>query len=96
MSGSTSFSSLMHEVCVQRGWCGGIVDGKPTHVDDFIPASGTVSAAQFVNWLFLADGMDPDADPDKWQSHKDELRAAFVRHMGADVVDASRLKWDLD
>jgi len=96
MSGSKNYNSLMHEVCVERGWCGGIINGKATHVDDFIPASGTVPAAQFVDWLFLADGMDPTAEPDKWQSHKDGLRAAFVRHMGADVVEASRLKWDLD
>lgn len=65
-------------------------------MDDFIPASGTISAAQFVKWLFLADGVDPTMDLEKWQSHKDGLMAAFVRHMGADVVEASRLKWNLD
>lgn len=96
MGGSKNYNSLMHEVCVQRGWCGGIVDDKPSHVEDFIPATGTVSAAQFVDWLFLADGVDPNEAPEKWQSHKDGLVAAFVRHMGADVVEASRLKWDLD
>jgi hypothetical protein len=96
MSGSTNYNSLMHEVCVERGWCGSILDGKPTHVDDFIPANGTVSAAQFVDWLFLADGMDPNAEPARWQAHKEGLRAVFVRHMGSDVVDASRLKWELD
>jgi hypothetical protein len=96
MSGSKNYNSLMHEVCVGLGWCGGIVDGKPTHVDDFIPATGTVSAAQFVNWLFLADEVDPNAEPEKWQSHKDGLLAAFVRHMGADEVEAFRLKWNLD
>lgn len=96
MNGSKNYNCLMHEVCVERGWCGGIVNGKPTHVDDFIPVSGPVSTEQFVDWLFLADGVDPKAEPDKWQSHKDELKAAFVRHMGADVIDAVRLKWDLD
>lgn len=96
MSGSKSYNSLMHEVCVKWGWCGGIVDGKPTHVDDFIPESGQVTAEQFVEWLFRADGMDPFAELEKWQKHKDGLKDAFVRHMGSDVVEASMLKWAFD
>lgn len=96
MGGSKNYNSLMHEVCVELGWCGGIVDGKPSHVDDFIPATGIVSAAQFADWLFLADGVDPSENHEKWQKHKDELVAAFIRHMSADSVEASRLKWDLD
>lgn len=86
----------MHEVCIQRGWCGGFVDGKPTHVDDFIPESGRVTAEQFVDWLFRADGMDPTIEIGQWQKHKDGLKNAFIHHMGADVVDASVLKWSLD
>lgn len=96
MEQKSGYDALMHDVCVGRGWCGGIVDGRPSHVDHFIPQSGPVTADQFVDWLFRADGMDPAANPQKWQKHKDALRAAFVRHMGSDVVDASRLKWDLD
>jgi hypothetical protein len=96
MSGSQNYESLMREVCVERGWCGGIVDGKPTHVDDFIPESGQVTAEQFVDWLFRADGMDPFVDLEQWQKHKDGLKDAFIRHMGADVVNASMLKWPLD
>lgn len=96
MSGPKSYNSLMHEVCVDRGWCGAIVNGQPRHVDDFIPESGEVSAAQFVDWLFCAHGIDPAAEPEKWQTHKDGLKEAFVRHMGADIVDASVLKWAFD
>lgn len=88
------YDALMHEVCVGCGWCGGIVDGRPSHVDHLIPERGAVTADQFVEWLFRAEGVDPQADPRKWQSHKDMLREAFVRHMGSDVVDASLLKWD--
>lgn len=95
MSETPPYNALMHEVCVGHGWCGSIVNDEPSHVDDFIPASGPVTASQFVDWLFEADGMDPDTDPGKWQKHKDALRDAFIRHMGADVVDASRLKWEL-
>lgn len=93
MSGSKNYENLMQEVCVEKGWCGGVVDGKPTHVDDFIPESGRVTAEQFVDWLFRADGMDPFVELEKWQKHKDGLKDAFIRHMGADVVDASMLKW---
>jgi len=95
MSGNLNYNALMHEVCVDCGWCGGIVNSEPSHVDDFIPETGSVSAEQFVNWLFQADGVDPLSDRAKWTKHQDRLREAFVRHMGADVVDASALKWDV-
>jgi hypothetical protein len=85
----------MHEVCVERGWCGGIVDDQPSHVDHRIPERGPVTAEQFTVWLFQADGMNPYADLEKWQKHKDGIREAFIRHMGSDVVDASALKWNL-
>jgi hypothetical protein len=65
MTGNPNYNALMHDVCVGRGWCGGIVNGQPSHVDHLIPEAGPVSAEQFVD------------------------------HMGADVVDASALKWDV-
>ena len=95
MSGNPSYNALQNEVCVECGWCGGIVDGKTSHVDNFIPEAGPVSADQFVDWLFLAEGMDPSEDPEKWQASKEDLRHAFIRHMGAEIVDASMLQWDV-
>ncbi|MBX7496528.1 hypothetical protein K3172_11740 [Qipengyuania sp. 6B39] len=95
MSGNPSYNALQKEVCVECGWCGGIVDGKPSHVDNFIPEAGPVSADQFVDWLFIAEGMDPSEDSDRWQVHKDHLRAPFIRHIGAEIVDASMLQWDV-
>jgi len=47
-----------------------------------------------VNWLFDADGIDPNEDRAKWQSHIDGLRNAFVRHMGGAVVDVRRLRYN--
>ncbi|WP_145609444.1 hypothetical protein [Nitrospirillum amazonense] len=88
------FNALIHEVCVGRGWCGSVVDNQPRHVSMFIPESGPVTADQFVDWLFLAEGIDLLEDVSKWQPHKDALRDIFIRHMGADVVDAHKLKWD--
>lgn len=93
MSGRVAFDRLMHEVCVERGWCGGIVEGQHRHVTDFLPSEGSVSAAQFAAWLFEADGVDPDEDRSKWQPHVERLKKAFVRHMGADQVDVGRLNW---
>ncbi|HWU96313.1 MAG TPA: hypothetical protein VN029_12000 [Sphingomonas sp.] len=96
MAGNPRYHALMHDVCAGRGWCGGIVNGEPSHVDYFIPEAGPVSADQFVDWLFLAEGIDPSDEPDKWREHREGLRQSFIQHMGADVVDASALKWDLD
>jgi hypothetical protein len=94
--GNPAYNALMDEVCVERGWCGSIVNGKLCHVDDFIPEAGPVSADQFVDWLFKADGVDADAHPEKWRKHQVGLRDAFVRHLGSEVVDASALKWNVD
>lgn len=48
----------MQEICVGMGFCGGWVDGHASHVDNFIPASGPVTAAQFAKWVIEAEGMD--------------------------------------
>lgn len=95
MAGNPDYNALMHDVCVGKGWCGGIVNGELSHVDFLIPETGPVSAEQFVEWLFQAEGLDPSTEPAKWKKHKDGLREAFVRHMGAGVVDASALKWNV-
>lgn len=93
MTDRTPFDALMHEVCVEQGWCGSVVADRPMHVTDLLPKSGTVTADQFVGWLFEADGVNPDEDRAKWQSHIDGLREAFIRHMGELSVDVQRLAW---
>ena len=90
MEQKSAYDGLLHEVCVRLGFCGSVVDGKPSHVDDFIPEHGPVSADEFVEWVFRAEGMDPNEDAAT--RHAASLRQAFVRHMGSDSVDASRLK----
>ena len=87
MSEKPGSNVLMHEVCAGKGWFGG-----PQHVTEFIPKSGVVTAAQFVDWLFKAEGADTDLE--KWQKHKEGLPEVFVRHMSGDAVDASSLQWD--
>lgn len=93
MTSQARFDASMHEVCVDRGWCGGIVNDRPMHVTDLLPENGMVTADQFVGWLFEADDVDPDEDREKWQPHIDGLRDAFVRHMGSSSVDVQELNW---
>ena len=83
----------MDEICVGLGFCGCIKDGRPSHVRQFIPSRGPVTADQFAEWVFLADDMNPNSEPKRWEALKDKIKQAFIRHMGAEVVDAKMLKW---
>lgn len=93
MTPNTAYDALMHEICVGMGFCGCIKDGRPLHVRKFIPSRGPVTADQFAEWVFLADDINPCAEPKHWEHLKEEIKRAFVRHMGAEVVDARLLKW---
>src|SRR5262249_9758037 len=86
------YRALMYEVCVNWGFCGCIKEGRPLHVDLLIPRDGPVSADQFVEWVFLADNLNPNSDPLRWQRHNQAIRDAFVKHMGAETVDARLLR----
>lgn len=87
------FDALMDIACPGWGFCGCIKHGTHLHVDLLIPSKGPVSADQLVDWLFLADDMNPNSDLEKWQPVRQALRGAFIDCMGAEVVDASRLVW---
>ena len=87
------YDALMHEVCASWGFCGCIKEGQPLHVDFIIPPEGPVTADQFVEWVFLADNLNPNSDPERWARQKQAIRAAFVTHMGGEVVDARQLQW---
>lgn len=92
MDRATGYNSLMREVCVGLGFCGSVIDGEPCHVDMFIPESGPITADQFIDWVFKAEGMTNVGDMRRFNA---ALRTAFVQHMGGAVVDASMLKWDV-
>ena len=96
MTTKNGFDALMDEVCVGLGFCGEVVDGKPLHVTDFIPDEGRVSADQFVEWVFRAEGFDPVADYELCQKHKDAIRSAFVTHMAGETANAQALRWPLN
>lgn len=89
----TGFDALMDEVCVGLGFCGCIKRGRPLHVSRFIPSSGPVRADQFAEWVFLADDMNPNSKPERWEKIRAKIEDAFVRHMGGAVADASLLRW---
>jgi hypothetical protein len=50
-----------------------------------IPSDGPVTSDDFANLVFEAEGAVLEA-------HREQLRAAFRRFMGADVVDALQLR----
>jgi hypothetical protein len=60
----------------------------------FFPSAGTVSADEFVCWAFEASAIRFDDAKPKWQRAKAAIRAAFVAHLGSEVVDASALRWN--
>lgn len=84
---SPQYAALLNEVCVGLGYCGCVKDGKPSHVDDFIPNAGQVTADQFAEWVVLAENMIPSTNP-----HLRDIRRAFVRYMGAVAVDAKMFR----
>ena len=87
MGEPNKFDVMMNDYCSNKGWCGGYVDGQALHVSQFIPEEGQISADQFVTWLMVAEGYNPN-DAVK----KKELITVFMKHMGKYKVDASSLK----
>ena len=94
MTEKTGYDALMDRVCVGLGFCGCIKRGKQLHVSDLIPPDGPVTADQFVEWVFLADNMNPNIDPKRWNPIKKLIRAAFIEHMGVEIADAKSLKYE--
>lgn len=95
MTQKIGFNALMQQICGSWGHCGSLQAGEYVHVTDFIPAWGTVTASQFAEWVLLAEG-EADAPLSYREKWLPRLRASFVEHMGADCVDARRLRWHSD
>lgn len=89
MGRPNTFDGMMHEFCVKLGYCGTVRDGRPLLVSDFIPETGLVSADQFARWLIAADGLEfAEVNTSEFK----RLKEVFVKHMGADAVDANNLR----
>lgn len=82
----------MHTACVTWGFCGCMKHGEPLHVTTLIPPNGPVRASQFVEWLILADNLNPNLSD--YDRQKAALTEAFVTHMGGEIVDAALLRWN--
>jgi hypothetical protein len=92
MTGMTGYNALLERICVGLGFCGCVKNGKSLHVEDIIPPDGPVTADQFVEWVFLADNMNPNDDSPPWAQIKWKIKEAFIECMGNDVVDAKFLR----
>ena len=86
------FDRLMMAACAGYGYCGSLQDDGFVHVTDFIPERGRVTAEQFIDWLFMADEEACLGHPSA-MVRREGLRNCFIAYMGADVVDARRLRW---
>lgn len=83
---------------VSAEWCLGSVrhdDGEVSSVTQLIPRAGTVSADQFVDWVFQVSSREARDPAPVWQRARAAIRAAFVEHMGGETVDAAALRWDV-
>jgi hypothetical protein len=85
-------SRLLWDICVQLGFCGGIVEGKPTHVQDLIPGSGFISAQAFAELAISAEGGEPETDEARLRHWRDILAAKFVEHLGGAVAPVEALR----
>src|SRR5205809_6607719 len=81
MNDKSAYDALLHEICVGLGFCGSVVNGQPQHVGQFIPEHGPVSADQFAELVFRAEGMDLDGEGARKRAGS--IRDAFVRYMGS-------------
>ena len=89
--GPSRFDLLLWDICGGNGFCGGIVNNRPTHVTDLLPASGMVSAEEFARLVIRAedDGGDPPNKVERWT---EQLKAKFIRHMGGGEAPAASLQ----
>ena len=72
----------MDEVCEIWGYCVSTKHGVDMHVTLIVPSEGEVTADQFVEWLLLADDVNPNSMTPNASKIKNGLRSAFVNHMG--------------
>jgi hypothetical protein len=94
MAAESDFEALMRVVCEQ--WCLGQSMnevGESSDLRRFIPETGTVTADQFVEWVFLASNPETLNPAPMWRRARVEIRAAFIRFMGDELVEASALCW---
>ncbi|MDP1912362.1 hypothetical protein [Brevundimonas sp.] len=86
----TPFDLLLWDMCVRLGFCGGLVNGNPTHVKDLLPEVGVVTAEEFAKLAINAE-CDVQSPPDQQARWVALLSTAFIERMGASWVFAEAL-----
>ena len=90
MPNARDFDGLMRAVCVGYGFCGSLQDDGFEHVSDYFPERGQVTAEQFIDWLFMAEG-EPTHHGPRRMLMREKLRTCFIGYMGSDVINAKKL-----
>jgi hypothetical protein len=83
---SDSFDLLIEEIGT-LGFCGSLIDGRRSHVSDFLPKTGSLSAEGFSTHVIRAEGMS-ETDG---SSYFRRLRNAFIQRMGSRQIDVSSI-----
>lgn len=81
------YDKLLDDICIRLGFCGSFVDGQALRACHFLPASRTLTADDFADASFRAEGWAPDGS--EAQTFRSRVRDAFVQHMGELQVDAA-------
>lgn len=89
----SAFRKLSWDICVNGGWCGGVVDGVPTTVDNLLPEDGIVTAREFAELVLRADGY-ASAEPSSGK-YIDYICEKFAEHMHADFAHVDQLRPDV-
>ena len=86
----SAFENLLWDICVGGGWCGGLVNGEPTTVEDLLPREGEVTAKEFARLTILADGW-PSSQPMD-EKHLHWIEGRFKEQLGAASAPADALR----
>jgi len=92
MSENKDFHALIRAICVGYGCCGSLQDDGWRHVTHYIPERGYVTADDFIDWVFMAEGAEWFGNP-RAMIRRERLRSYFIIYMGSSVVHARRLRW---
>ncbi len=83
------FRKLVHDACVLHGNCG----TGDTHIYDFLPRTGQLTADEFARLMLKAEKMSKLFYGKQYQANYDWCAERFRKTMGAEAIDASEI-WD--
>ena len=77
MAQPSAYDQLLRHLCVDLGFC--------DDVDSLIPQTGMVTANDFADMVFKAEGVESE-------KFREPIRDAFRRFLGSEAVDAVSLR----